>query len=277
MSKSLIVKLIICLLVIILFLTVATGIILFNKNEPEISNIDSIKNNNNKKPSSQNNVEPLFEAITVPSVIGKTEQEARQILRNTNLKYITVITSYSDKANGVVVNQFYEKGTIVPENTPILIMVNKYEKTQEPEEEVVVVREPVYYKGFVVVGYIEIPKIELSYPVLENGSDISLEASVAVMYPANPVLNTPGNIIIMGHNYRNGKFFSNLQKLSIGDKVFIEDLDGKKLTYTIYDMYEVKPEDVDYITRDTRGGTEITLYTCTDDGARRLIALAKAE
>lgn len=134
-----------------------------------------------------------------------------------------------------------------------------------------------YYNGFVMIGYIEIPKTNLKYPILEKGTDKSLEVSVAVMYPNNPVLNQPGNVVIMGHNYRNGKFFSNNKKLSTGDKVIITDGAGTKLTYTIYEIFETIPEDSSFISRNTNGATEISLSTCTDDGAKRLIILARAE
>ena len=81
----------------------------------------------------------------------------------------------------------------------------------------------------------------------------------------------------MGHNYRNGLFFSNNKKLEVGDKIYITDLDGKKLTYTIYNKYETTPEDAEYMTRNTNGATEISLSTCTDDSKARLIIWAKAD
>lgn len=136
-----------------------------------------------------------------------------------------------------------------------------------------------YYNGFVMIGYIEISKTGIKYPILETGTDKSLEAAVAVMWPENPALklNKPGNVVIMGHNYRNGKFFSDNKKLSVGDKIKITDINGKKLTYTIYEKYETKPEDTKFITRNTKGKTEISLSTCTDDTLRRLIIKAKAD
>ena len=135
-----------------------------------------------------------------------------------------------------------------------------------------------YYSGFVMIGYIDIKKTGAKYPILERGTDKSLEVAVAVMYPDNPTekLNKPGNVVIMGHNYRNGKFFSNNKKLEIGDKITIKDYTGTSVTYTIYEKFETTPEDTTYITRDTNGATEITLSTCTDDTKRRLIIKAKA-
>jgi LPXTG-site transpeptidase (sortase) family protein len=134
-----------------------------------------------------------------------------------------------------------------------------------------------YYEGFVMIGHIEISKTGIKYPILENGSDRALEKAVGIMYPNDAILklNAPGNVVIMGHNFRNGKFFSNNKKLETGDKIKITGYSGS-LTYTIYEIFETTPGDTAFITRDTKGATEISLSTCTDDGARRLIILAKA-
>lgn len=133
----------------------------------------------------------------------------------------------------------------------------------------------VTYKGFNVLGTIEIPKTNLKYPILEKVTKKSIETAVAVLYGPGP--NQPGNTVIVGHNYRNGLFFSNNKKLSNGDKIYITDLEGKKVTYTIYNKYETTPEDTEYMTRNTNGAREISLSTCTDDSSARLIIWAKAD
>lgn len=137
-------------------------------------------------------------------------------------------------------------------------------------------RRPVtYYNNYVMIGYIEIPKINIKYPILEKETVSSLEQSVAVRYPDNPQINKPGNVVIAGHNYRNGQFFSKLENVSTGDKIKITDANGKTLIYTVYEKYETTPEDVAYITRNVGENTEITLVTCTDDSNARIIVKAK--
>lgn len=131
------------------------------------------------------------------------------------------------------------------------------------------------YKGFGVLGTIEIPAINLKYPVLEKVTKKSIETSVAFLYGAG--LNQPGNSVIIGHNYRNGLFFSNNKKLNVGDKIYITDNSGTKLTYTIYNKFETTPEDTSFYQRDTGGKPEVTLSTCTDDSKARLIIFAKTE
>lgn len=134
------------------------------------------------------------------------------------------------------------------------------------------------YKGFNVLGTIEIPKTNVKYPVLEGpASNNKIEVAVAVQYPLNVELNKVGNVVIAGHNYRNGTFFSDNKKLSNGDKVYITDLDGDKVEYTIYNTFITALNDNSFYNRDTDGKKEITLYSCTDDLTGRLIIEARAE
>lgn len=131
------------------------------------------------------------------------------------------------------------------------------------------------YKGFPMVGTIEIPSINLKYPVLENATTPSMEVSVGIL--DGPGLNKVGNTTIAGHNYRNGTFFSNLKKVAVGDKIFITDETGNKVTYIVYNTYTTTPEDSSYMDRDTEGKREITLDTCTDDTQSRFLVLAKEQ
>lgn len=133
------------------------------------------------------------------------------------------------------------------------------------------------YNGYLTSGTIEIPATNLKCPVLAQSeySPKALETSVIELY--GPGLNQVGNTTISGHNYRNGRFFSNNKKLNIGDKIFITDLTGKRLSYTIYDKFEAGENYADYMNRDTQGAIEISLSTCTDDTKARLIILAKAD
>lgn len=131
------------------------------------------------------------------------------------------------------------------------------------------------YKGFVAVGTIEIPKIDLKYIVLESATKDSIEVSVAV--DSGPGLNKIGNTVIVGHNYRNGTFFSNLKNVSNEDKVYITDKSGERVTYTVYNISTIAPEDSDYMDINTNGKREVTLKTCTDDTKSRLIINARAD
>ncbi len=131
----------------------------------------------------------------------------------------------------------------------------------------------VTYNGYNVIGTISIPKIDIKYPILDRVTTKSLK--IAVVYLIGPGINEVGNTVIQGHNYKNGLFFSNLYKLSNGDKIYIKDPSGKQITYEVYKNFEANATDTSFYNRDTAGKREITLSTCTDNTATRTIILAR--
>ena len=72
------------------------------------------------------------------------------------------------------------------------------------------------------------------------------------MYTAQG-LNNEGNSVIIGHNYRNGTMFSNVDKLTNGDYIYITDMTGRKVKYQIYSVYRASGSESEYITRNTNG------------------------
>ena len=150
-----------------------------------------------------------------------------------------------------------------------------FDKIQDPESNGGGASQKRTYKGFGVLGTMEIPATNFSYPVLEKVTKKSIETAVAFLYGTG--LNEPGNTVIIGHNYRNGLFFSNNKKLKIGDVIYVTDNNGNRVTYKIYNKFETTPEDASFYQRDTGGKSEITLSTCTDDSKARLIIFARAE
>lgn len=132
----------------------------------------------------------------------------------------------------------------------------------------------VKFETYDVVGTIRIPKIGIKYPILYPTDARSLEKGVTLLDTVAGV-NEPGNSTILGHNYRNSMFFSKLHTLKNGDKVYVKDLDGRELEYTIYEGNMKKPNDGDYIRRDTKGKTEISLSTCNTDSSLRYVVFAR--
>ena len=132
------------------------------------------------------------------------------------------------------------------------------------------------YYNYSVVGTMKIPAINLEYPIVENETGPALEKALVALYPSGDNLNLPGNTVIIGHNYRNGTFFSNLKKLSNGAKIYVTDYRGKSLTYEVYNKFETSSTDTSFYCRDTNGLAELTLSTCTDaSNDQRTIIFAK--
>ena len=124
------------------------------------------------------------------------------------------------------------------------------------------------------IATINIPKIDCEYPIIDRTTDELLKISPCKFHGADP--NQVGNFCIVGHNYRNDKFFSHVPELSIGDEIEITDRIGDTgtLTYKVYDKYVVDPEDTECTTQRTNGMKEITLITCTRDSKQRVIVKA---
>lgn len=207
--------------------------------------------------------------IVIIAIIGIIGFLGYRYIRSTNIK-----NDSQDFVNNFVGNQNVPTdNTGGTSNDDYILDVDEGEKVTGEDGEATVQK----FNGFVVAGTIEIPATGLSCPILDRSeySKSALETSVCELY--GPGLNQPGNTVIAGHNYRNGNFFSNNKKLKNGDKVYITDLTGKRLSYTIYNIYETTENDADYMVRDTGGATEVSLATCTDDSQKRLVIWAKAD
>lgn len=129
------------------------------------------------------------------------------------------------------------------------------------------------YYSYDICGYIRIPKTGIKYPIIAEYSRNALEKGICLEYGPGP--NEPGNTVLAGHNYLNRLFFSKNKNLQKGDKIYITDIYGVTVEYTIYKKYTTKPTDTSYYFRDTNGEPELTLATCSNNGSKRLILYAK--
>lgn len=150
------------------------------------------------------------------------------------------------------------------------------EVPEETEKEIIVPTEQksIAKDGteYFTIGIINIPDINVNYPILSTTSAELLKIAPCKFWGSNP--NQVGNLCIVGHNYRNSKFFSKLSKLELGDIIEITDLAGITLKYSVYDKYNVLPEDVNCTSQLTDGKKEVTLITCTNDNKERTVIKA---
>lgn len=123
------------------------------------------------------------------------------------------------------------------------------------------------------VAIVNIPSIGVNYPVLNTTTDELLKISPCYFWGPKP--NEIGNYCIVGHNYRNSKFFSKVPTLENGSIIEVTDLTGRTLKYSVYDKYLVNPSDVSCTSQRTNGKKEITLITCTNDSSQRVIVKAR--
>jgi LPXTG-site transpeptidase (sortase) family protein len=124
-----------------------------------------------------------------------------------------------------------------------------------------------------VIGMIRIDKINLNYPILSESNYDLLKISLCRF--AGPMPNEIGNLCIAGHNYVDYKLFSRLHELENGDKIDIYDLNGTKITYAVFDKFEVKANDLSCTNQNVGENRIITLLTCNNINGKRTIIKAK--
>ena len=125
-----------------------------------------------------------------------------------------------------------------------------------------------------IIGLIEIPSINISYPILSESSEELLKISVCKF--SGPLPNRIGNLCIAGHNYKNSLMFSKLNDLNISDSIFITDLNNVRLEYSVFEKYIVKENNLN-CTNNTKN-IELTLITCNDtNNKERIVIKAKVK
>lgn len=191
---------------------------------------------------------------------NKSEQVSQEILASMT----TIVEEEEEKLESIVVilnSAFAEEQEInvveEPEEIPSVQIATSSDGTD-------------YY----TIGRIYIPKISVDYPILSETTTELLKISPCKFWGADP--NQVGNFCIVGHNYRNSLFFSKVPTLEYGDIIEITDLSGKTMKYSVYDKFQVDPEDTSCTTQLTNGRTEITIITCTNDSKQRVIVKATA-
>lgn len=128
-------------------------------------------------------------------------------------------------------------------------------------------------KTYETICTINIPKIGVNYPVSATTTTELLKQLPCRFWGGSP--NEVGNLSIVGHNYRNSRFFSKVPTLVVGDIVEITDLSQRTIQYEVYDIHTVLPDNTDDTDTQTNGRKEVTLITCTNDTKQRVIVRCK--
>ena len=122
-------------------------------------------------------------------------------------------------------------------------------------------------------GRIIIDKIDLDYFVYKDCNEELLKL-LPCKY-SGPELGKNGNICILGHNYLDGNFFSDLNKLENDDEILIKGFNNETYIYKIYEKIEINKSDVNKIVNPNKFGKILTLCTCTVNKDVRLIIRAE--
>lgn len=129
------------------------------------------------------------------------------------------------------------------------------------------------FKGYNVEGIIEIPKINIKYPIIDHTDEETMKVSVTKFW--GPKVNEIGNYTIAGHNNRDGTMFGKTKRLKIGDVIKMTGLDNQTIEYKIFDIYSIDPNNVSIVNSVDPSTREVTLITCTKGHKNRLITKAR--
>lgn len=117
-----------------------------------------------------------------------------------------------------------------------------------------------------IIGYIKIPKINVSLPIYHGTSEDVLKRGVGHLQNTSfPIGGEGTHAVLSGHTgLSSAKLFTDLDKLEEGELFFIEVL-GEKLAYKIDQIKIVEPSETSDLVIKS-GEDYVTLVTCTPYG-----------
>ena len=168
----------------------------------------------------------------------------------------------SEISNEIVENMFADTTVISQEENALVVKItqdftenaieNPVEEEEVEEESTNVQQSSTYTASdgtqYNYIGRIVIPKINVDYAIFDHWTYDLLTKSICKFHGGNP--NEDGNLCLIGHNWRNKRFFSKVPTLENGDIVQITDLSGRTVEYEVYDNHQVDPDDVSDTTQE---------------------------
>lgn len=117
-----------------------------------------------------------------------------------------------------------------------------------------------------IMGYIEIPKINVSYPIYHGIEEATLQVAIGHLSGTSlPVGGIGTHTVLSGHRgLPSAKLFSDLDELVVGDTFTIQTLD-QTLAYEVDQILIVLPTEIDSL-RIEPDKDLVSLVTCTPYG-----------
>ena len=166
-------------------------------------------------------------------------------------------------------NRYFEEEVIYSKNINQSMKLNNlYDSKKKKVFIDVFSKENINLESEKIFGRLLIEKINLDYMVLNEYTEENLKTLLCRLNGDN----ISENITIIGHNYEDGTFFSNLNKLDINDEIKLI-INNKEYMFFVYKIYEVFEYDLEPLKQN--GYSEITLITCNNINKKRYIIKAK--
>lgn len=167
----------------------------------------------------------------------------------------------------------YIEGNKIESNIQSVLQEIKKEKQSNPNQIDVIKEIDEEIEGYKVVGIINIPKINIEYPILEKTNKESLKLSITKFWGEK--INQKGNVVLAGHNNLNNKMFGKIDRLENGDIIELTDSQMVTVKYQVFDKYIIDPNDINCIFPIDENTREVTLITCTNRDKNRLVVKAR--
>lgn len=131
--------------------------------------------------------------------------------------------------------------------------------------------------GTGIIGYVEVPDIDVRLPVYHTTEESVLQIAVGHMEGSSfPIGEKGSHAILSGHNgLISASIFTELEKLNTGDKFYVTVL-GNRLEYVVDEINVVLPDDFNYFDIDP-DKDYVTLVTCTPFGVNSHRLLVRGE
>ena len=148
-------------------------------------------------------------------------------------------------------------------NSGLFGNADRFQPTQEEHQRY---EELLDVSGDGVMGYVEIPSIDVSLPIYHGTSEEVLQVAVGHIEGSSlPVGGESTHCVISGHRgLPSARLFTDLDQLSEGDIFTLRVLD-ETLTYEVDQIHVVEPDDITLL-EIVEGEDLCTLVTCTPYG-----------
>ncbi len=137
---------------------------------------------------------------------------------------------------------------------------------EEEDEEYLVYESLLNAAGDGIMGYIEIPKIDIKIPIYHGTEDEVLSKGAGHLYGSSlPVGGEGTHAVIAAHRgLPSAPLFTDLDLLEVGDQFYLYILDNI-LAYEVDQILVVEPDETESLVQ-TAGEDYVTLVTCTPYG-----------
>ena len=183
---------------------------------------------------------------------------------------LTILIIVAVVIASIIIHKQYEDRVYDNENKDVVRLFHEQEQSQDDKKTKKV---ELKYQGYNVIGLIEIPAINIEYPILEKTTKATMRTSISRF--SGGEINGLGNVSLAGHNNYSGTMFGKNKNLKLKDKVLLTDLAGVTIEYEIYDIFVTDPDDTSILETKDETKREETLITCKNGRSERLIIKAR--